>query len=59
MNRYAKALGMENTFFTNSRGLDNKSTAAEIGKLSCMAMADPLMREICSTLRHECEGKDP
>lgn len=48
MNRYAKAFGMENTNFSNCHGLgdfNNKSTAADIGRLSCICMMDPMIRE--------------
>jgi len=49
MNRYARALGLESTNFANPHGLshkNNKSTAADIGKLSCIAMQDPIVRDI-------------
>jgi len=49
MNRYARALGLESTNYANPHGLshkNNKSTAADIGKLTCIAMQDPLVREI-------------
>lgn len=49
MNRYARALGLESTNYANPHGLshkNNKSTAADIGKLSCIVMQDPLVREI-------------
>lgn len=60
MTNYAKAFGLNNTNFTNCHGNDinNKSTAADIGRLSAIAMTDPLMRIVCSTLRHDCTGKD-
>ena len=41
MNRYCHALGLVNTNFNNPHGLsdkNNKSSAADIGKLSCIAM---------------------
>lgn len=41
MNRYGRALGLESTNFANPHGLshkNNKSTAADIGKLACIAM---------------------
>ena len=49
MNRYARALGLESTNFANPHGLshkNNKSTAADIGKLACIAMQDPIVRDI-------------
>ena len=49
MNRYARALGLESTNYANPHGLshkNNKSTAADIGKLACIVMQDPLVREI-------------
>lgn len=49
MNRYARALGLESTNYANPHGLshnNNKSTAYDIGKLACIAMQDPMMREI-------------
>ena len=41
MNRYARALNLENTNFANPHGLshnNNKSTAFDIGKLAAIAM---------------------
>ena len=41
MNRYARAFGLESTNYANPHGLshkNNKSTAADIGKLSCIVM---------------------
>ena len=41
MNRYARALGLENTNYANPHGLshkNNKSTVYDIGKLACIAM---------------------
>lgn len=41
MNRYARALGLESTNYANPHGLshkNNKSTAADIGKLACIVM---------------------
>ena len=61
MNRYARALGLESTNFANPHGLShkyNKSTAADIGKLSCIAMQDPLLREIVIKSHYSCKGKD-
>lgn len=61
MNRYARALGLESTNFANPHGLshkNNKSTAADIGKLSCIAMQDPIVRDIVNKSTYECKGKD-
>ena len=52
MNRYARALGLESTNFSNPHGLsdsNNKSTASNVGKLSCIAMQDPIFREVVGT----------
>ena len=49
MNRYARALGLESTNYAKPHGLshkNNKSTAADIAKLSCITMQDPIFREI-------------
>lgn len=61
MNRYARALGLESTNYANPHGLshkNNKSTAYDIGKLSCIAMQDPMLREIVNKQSYECRGKD-
>jgi serine-type D-Ala-D-Ala carboxypeptidase (penicillin-binding protein 5/6) len=61
MNRYGRALGLESTNFANPHGLshkNNKSTAADIGKLSCIAMQDPIVRDIVNKSTYECKGKD-
>lgn len=61
MNRYARAFGLESTNFANAHGLgnsNNRSTAADIGKLSCISMQDPIMRDVCSKVRYECIGRD-
>ena len=41
MNRYARAFGLDSTNYANPHGLshkNNKSTAADIGKLACIVM---------------------
>ncbi|TNV77075.1 hypothetical protein FGO68_gene8001 [Halteria grandinella] len=61
MNRYARALGLESTNYANPHGLshkNNKSTAYDIGKLACIAMQDPMLREIVNKQSYECRGKD-
>lgn len=61
MNRYARALGLESTNFANPHGLshkNNKSTAADIGKLACIAMQDPIVRDIVNKSTYECKGRD-
>ena len=61
MNRYARALGLESTNFANPHGLshkNNKSTAADIGKLACIAMQDPIVRDIVNKSQYECRGRD-
>ena len=61
MNRYARALNLENTNFANPHGLshnNNKSTAFDLGRLSAIAMQDPMIREIVLKSTYSCEGKD-
>ena len=61
MNRYARALGLESTNYANPHGLshkNNKSTAADIGKLACIVMQDPLVREIVIQKHYTCTGRD-
>ena len=61
MNRYARALGLESTNFANPHGLshkNNKATAADIGKLACIAMQDPIVRDIVNKSTYECKGRD-
>ena len=61
MNRYARALGLESTNYANPHGLshkNNKSTAADIGKLACIAIQDPLIREIVINKSYTCVGRD-
>ena len=61
MNRNAKGLGLNQTNFANPHGLshwNNKSTAADVGKLACIAMKDPYIRDIVNKSKYECQGKD-
>lgn len=47
MNRYARALCLENTMFSNPHGLsdsNNKSTAYDQARLSAIAMQDPIFK---------------
>ena len=49
MNRLAGEIGLEKTNFASVNGLMNKfniSTAKDIAFLSCVAMEDPLFRQI-------------
>jgi len=57
MNRYARALGLECTNYANPHGLshkNNKSNAADIGKLACIAMQDSMIREVVIKQTYEC-----
>ena len=61
MNRYARALGLESTNYAKPHGLshkNNKSTAADIGRLSCITMQDPIFREIVMRTHYQCQGRD-
>ena len=61
MNRYARALNLENTNYANPHGLshaNNKSTAYDIGRLAAIAMQDSLIREIVQKQSYTCEGRD-
>lgn len=49
MNKYAYAIGMKNSSFSNPHGLSNnfnKSTCYDMAKLSVVAMRNPIIREI-------------
>ena len=55
MNEKAAELGLENTSFENPHGLDGEkqySTAADLAKLTCKALENPLFAEIVSTKTH-------
>ena len=61
MNRYARALGLESTNYANPHGLshkNNKSTAYDMGKIACIAMQDPMIREVVIKQTYECTAKD-
>lgn len=61
MNRYARALGLYSTNYANPHGLghkNNKSTAADQGKLSAIAMQDPLFRDIVNKKVYTCTALD-
>jgi len=61
MNRYARALGLESTNYANPHGLshkNNKSTAYDQGKIACIAMQEPLIREVVIKQNYECTAKD-
>lgn len=57
MNRYARDIGLSDTIFANPHGLMhkyNRSTARDIGVLSCEAMASEAVRTIVRTKEHSC-----
>jgi len=60
MNKKAKEIGMTNTIFNNSHGLDevtqNYSTAKDMALLSKYAMTLPLYREIVSTKNYSVQS---
>ena len=60
MNFYAKKIGMKNTNFSNSHGLDddtkNYSTAYDMALLSRYAFSNELYREIISTKKYKCKS---
>lgn len=61
MNRYARALKLDNTVYANPHGLsniNNKSTAVDQGRLGAIVMQDSYMREIVNKQEYECEGLD-
>ena len=61
MNRYARALGLYSTNYANPHGLghkNNKSTAADQGKLSAIAMQDPPFRDIVNKKTYTCTALD-
>lgn len=58
MNEYAKTIGMKNTHFVNSHGLDengigNKSTAYDMALLTMVAMHNPTFKEIFGTTNYK------
>ena len=64
MNEKAAKMGLSNTHFENPHGLDGEShytTAYELALITREAMANPILREICSTYKktiplNETEG---
>lgn len=62
MNEKAKEIGMKNTTYQNSHGLDEKtqnySTAMDMAKLSRYAMKNPLYREIVGTKKYTVVGEN-
>lgn len=61
MNRYARALKLDNTVYANPHGLsniNNKSTAVDQGRLGAIVMQDSYMREIVNKQEYETEGVD-
>ncbi len=59
MNKKAKELGMKNTIFQNSHGLDeetqNKSTAYDMALLSAYAYKNSIYREISCTKKYQTQ----
>lgn len=62
MNKKAQEIGMENTVYKNSHGLDevteNYSTAMDMAKLSRYAMTLPLYREIVGCKKYTVVGEN-
>lgn len=61
MNEYASAIGMKNTNFINSNGLDSKgvgniSTAYDMALLTHVAMQNETFREIFGTRNYQCKS---
>ena len=62
MNEYAKKIGMKNTLFYNSHGLENKnglgntSTAYDMAVLTTYAMQNDKFRKIFSTKNYNCKS---
>lgn len=62
MNEYAKKIGMNNTLFYNSHGLENKdglgntSTAYDMAVLTTYAMQNDKFRKIFSTKNYNCKS---
>ncbi len=54
MNARAKALGLENTHFTNPHGLDDKehyTTASDLAVIAAEALRNDIFKKICSTYK--------
>ncbi len=61
MNRVAKELKLVNTNFLNPHGMHsycNRSSAADIARLSSIAMNDPLFREIVRKKQYACKARN-
>ena len=62
MNKKAQAIGMKNTTFSNSHGLDdetkNYSTAYDMALLSAYAYQNPTYREIVKTKKYRTKTKN-
>jgi len=57
MNEHAQSLGMKRSHFAVAHGMhhdNNYSTAAEIGKLCCVAMKNDQFRQVVSASNHAC-----
>lgn len=57
MNTQAKRMGLRMTHFANPHGLSNhlqKSTPAELGKMTALTMQNPIFRKVCSTRFYSC-----
>ena len=55
MNERARAIGCENTHFTNPHGLDNEehyTTARDLARITAYALGNETFKEIVSTQRH-------
>ncbi len=60
MNREAKRLGLQSTHYTNPHGLSNPEhliSAADLLRLSAVAMKHPLFRKIVATRQFGCQVK--
>lgn len=54
MNRRAREMGLENTYFTDPSGIDDSSvtTAQDIAKLALAAYQNPLYMQLCGTKKY-------
>jgi len=58
MNRNSNILKLFQTKFANPHGLmneENKSTAYDVGKLSCIALRNEIIRNVVKTTHYSCE----
>ena len=62
MNEYAKKIGMSNSYFVNSTGLDeltyNKSSAYDMALLMIYAMKNDTFRKIASSKNYSCTSSN-